>query len=278
MSRRLKNGGGPAVLVAMSIIAAGLAGGGALMAAGEEQLLREASRMALESPLAPSVYDEPKDDGSWEIAAPKPRRQVTEPGIVSAGTAADLAVHRSVQFLMSVGCIEEGRRIVALLAKGQVRVGPGEADFRGIAVPRHCAELSPAEEADPARGLPRTITLARTLLVGLWSMPPEHADGSSAGSSPGAIAAWTRTLEIMSSWVRTATRAVEDTAHAGGDTHMPAWHALVMVEAMRSALRDYSDLGWCNDGRGASWDALSASLARTRLLLKKKLSPPDHAG
>ena len=132
---------------------------------------------------------------------------------------------------MTQGCIDEGHRIVALLAKGLVRVGPADGEFAGIAVPRHCAELTPAEEADAQRGLPRTVTLARALLVGLWSLPPEGA------AKPSPIAAWTRTLETMSSWVRLATRSVEDTARAGGDQHLPAWHALVLVEAMRAALR-----------------------------------------
>lgn len=279
MTDRMHHGGTTTVLVALSLIAAGLAGGGALLASGEEKLLREAAKLATESPLAASVYEEPAaDPASWEVAGPKPAPHVTEPGVIDAGTGADLAVHRAVQFLMTQGCIEEGRRIVALLARGLVRVGPGGPGFEGIAVPRHCAELTPAEEADAQRGLPRTVTLARALLVGLWALPPERVDGTVIGPRPGPIAAWTRTLETMTSWVRQATRAVEDTAKAGGDEHMPAWHALVLVEAMRAALRDYSDLGWCNDGRGESWDALSATLARTRVLLKKKLGPPEHAG
>lgn len=275
MSNSLQAGTMPVVLVALALIAAALTGGGALLASGEEQLLREAARIAAESPLAAAPFEEPPpDDASWEIAV-KPKRQATGTGVIEAGTGPDLAVHRAVQFLMTQGCIEEGRRVIALLGRGLVRVGPGEAGFEGIAVPRHCAELTPAEEADAQRGLPRTVTLARALLVGLWSLP---AEGQAHTAKPSPIAAWTRTLETMSSWVRVATRAVEETARTGGDQHMPAWHALVLVEAMRAALRDYGDLGWCQDGRGESWEALSASLARTRLLLKKKLSAAPQAG
>lgn len=275
MPESLQAGAVPVVLVALAVIAAALAGSGALLASGEEQLLREAARLAAESPLAPAPFeDPPPDDASWEIAV-KPKKVAAGTGVIESGTAADLAVHRAVQFLMTQGCIDEGRRVIALLAKGQVRVGPGDAKFEGIMVPRHCAELSPAEEADAQRALPRTVTLARALLVGLWSLPPEGQPGA---AKPSPIAAWTRTLEKMSSWVRVATRAVEETARAGGDQHMPVWHALVLVEAMRSALRDYGDLGWCQDGRGENWEALSASLARTRVLLKKKLGPSDRAG
>ena len=263
MSDQKQAGASGAVLAALMIIALGLAGSGKLMASGEEQLLAEVAQLAAESPLTPSVVDEP--DELVEVGTRAPSKPPTAPGIVAPGTSADLAVQRAVQFLMSKGAVVEGRRLLEMLAARQVRVGPGTVGWMGVAVPRACAELTPAEERDPDRGMPRTIALARALLIGLFLQPDAQ------GLTPTAASAWTHTLEAMSSWVRGATLKVEKAGAGDGDPKLATWRALVLVESMRAALRDYADLGWCGDGRGPAWKALAETLDRTRTLLKRKL-------
>ena len=76
----------------------------------------------------------------------------------------------------------------------------------------------------------------------------------------------------MSGWVRQATHAVESAGAAGG-SEVATYRALVMVDAMRMALRDYRDLGYCGDPRGGAWEDLRDHLGQTRDLLKKKLEP-----
>ena len=260
------------VLIALSVIAACMAGAGTLLAASEEALLREAARIAAGSQLDRGRYAPTEESSVVEVGTDAPVKHATEPGVVASGTSAELAIHRAVNFLMEHGLVDEGRRVMSLLSRAEVRIGPGPSGWRGIAVPRSCAELTPDEERDAERGLPRTIALARSLLTGVWALSPEPKEGQAEAPAPGPIAAWTRTLETMTSWVSEATRIVEGASAGGADAKPAAWRALVLVEAMRAALRDYKDLGWCDDARGERWEAVSASLAKTRLVLKEKLS------
>jgi hypothetical protein len=268
------NGASSVLLVALAIVAVGLAGAGTLLAASEEALLRECTQLAMESPLDPAYLTDESAGAvaAVEVGTSAPRGRVVQPGVVLSGTGADLAVHRAVEFLMEKGLKCEGQRVIALLARGAVRVGARPPGWDGIAVPRSCGELTTEEERDPERGFARTVALARALLQGVNALAPETAHGDIAGPAPEPIAVWTRTLETMSSWVREATRAVESAGASGGSDEQ-AFRALVMVDAMRMALRDYADQGYCGDPRGEAWADLRDHLGKTRELLKKKMEP-----
>jgi hypothetical protein len=284
-------GAGAIALAVLAVVAIGLAGHGSLMASGEEALLREVSELAAASPLVSAgTTATDRDRGA---APPKraerasastctgppeaapvsgaPREELAAT-VIAPGSTADLAVNRAVQFLMSAGCIDQGRCVVQLLARGAIHVGRVPAGGRGFAVPERCVRLPRAEIDDPDRGLPRTVSLARALLTGVHALPAEGPDGAVSGPVPGPVDAWSRTLDMLSAWVRTATRRVHE-ASAGGaaDRQMVAWRALVLVEEMRAALRDYRTQGYCGDTRADAWESLHQSLGRTRRMLREKL-------
>lgn len=259
-----------ALLVALAVLSVALAGHGTLMASGEEALMREAAAMAATSPLIADTAGSESAIEPVEVEPEPPTRAPTRG--IAPGTTADMAIQRAVQFLMEHGCTDEAVRVLGLLARCDVHVGEVPLDRTGIAVPERFVTLSGDEQKDPQVGFPHRIALARTLLFAVSRLP--HEPGALRGAQPDVVAAWTRTLEAMSSWVRAHTRALGTCAKSPAGQEASR-RALAVVNEMRAALRDYRALQWCNDGRGAAWESLYASLSRTRDLLTRRLDVED---
>lgn len=259
------------VLVALAVLSVALAGHGTLMAAGEEQLMREAAAMAAASPL---LADTAGTEAAIEPVEVEPEAPALAPTRgIAPGTTADVAVQRAVQFLMEHGCADEAVRVLGLMARCDVHVGEVPMDRAGIAVPERLVMLPEPEEKDAEAGFARRIALARTLVFAVSRLPREQ--GGVRGAQPDVVAAWTRSLESMSSWVRTFTRELGTSARSEAG-QAASRRALSVVNEMRTALRDYRALQWCNDGRGDAWEALYASLGKTRDLLGRRLDVEDE--
>jgi hypothetical protein len=256
-------------LVVLAVLSVALAGHGTLMAAGEEALMRDVAAIAAASPLVGETCDSFLEPEETE---PEPPRCVPTRGILP-GSTADLAMQRAVQFLMEGGCVDEATRVLGLMARCDVHVGEVPMDRGGIAVPEQLVNLTAEEEKNPDIGFERRVALARTLVFAVNRLARDQ--GPARGPQPDVVAAWTRTLEVMSSWVRAQTQ------NLGSEASSPAGlaasqRALAVVMEMRGTLRDYRALSWCNDGRGEAWESLYVSLGKTRDLLRRRLEVDEE--